>query len=341
MRKIAMVAIAALLCFAFLGNAPAQAQTATVSPRSTTSSGSSVIYVLVDTTNPTFEESDITKYPWVGNFRDFPIPQRELYDCIQQNIIPNDDIMILELGTPYFDADYRLAEMFYKRMTKNQRTMLITHYDERFVTEDYRYYFDFINDYLNLDIFYYFTTEIIVPEIEGGNIIYSENYFLNPNNEEASPFNGSLILDRFFLEYAPAEFLCDYYNTYNSHYNITNQIVNPDDRLLNRMFCEEYRNSYLTLYDDDLAYCDLWNRNYPYNQYKLPYIFVRTVDPMNYDLKYETEFALQKEVPYIDIQLDLTPGENGYLPIPENYHAMKEEYLDAFMIGEDIPHEPK
>lgn len=93
-------------------------------------------------------------------------------------------------------------------------------------------------------------------------------------------------------------------------------------------------------YNTPLVESSLWQNNtVKPNLFDSPYFFVRSVNPLNINMQAEVNKAEINGVPYFDWTFTQTQGADGFLPIPEVYHQMKYDYLEAFLAMVDIPHE--
>lgn len=345
MKKIATAAIAVLLCLTFctaMPTAPAKAQT-------TIDYGACRYYY---TGEPTFDSTEI--YQRFGIYTTpTPIEHSKLNLNLQTGVINpgNAQYFILDLGTPFSDVDGILANCLNSWRETGVRIMLITHHDERFIDDDIQIddpridYMNYANVFLGLDIFYDFTTEILANTIIDAQQT-ADSDWLN-STTMGSAFNGTVILDKFFTEYVQPEEMVNYLYTYDEYWRYKYSQQYPlETHLWRHSLCETNDGGYMRrrYYDYDyntpLVESSLWqNNSVKPNLFDSPYFFVRSVNPLNINMQAEVNKAEIEGVPYFDWTFTQTQGADGFLPIPEVYHQMKYDYLEAFLAMVDIPHE--
>ncbi len=342
MKKIATAAIAVFSCLIFLS------PTATPPRVHASEYRSDCLYVY--TCEPTLTDDDFRQAG--GSIPDrLPIAPSEFYGALQQGIFePNDRLyFILEMDGLYTD-DTTLANQFIQWRDKGVCIMLITHYDERLIgdnmePDDIRIdYMNYANVFLCLDVFYDFATDVLANTIIDTQRFNDESWIDKTTNKTA--FNGTIVLDKFFTDYMPAEKTVDYFYIYNYYWRIKHSAEYPSDtQLWRHSLCEVESGWYMKKswydYNERATEANLWNNRTGEPILDTPYFFVRSVKPLNRSMQAEVETAEDLGISYWDYTFTTDPGESGYLPSEEDFRQMKNDYLYAFFSGEDIPHEPK
>lgn len=302
------------------------------------------------TSEPTFNEDDFRQANGLTPLY-IPIAQYEFYRDLCTGVIdPNGSLYyILELNTPYQD-DGTLARRFIEWREAGVRIMLITHYDERFLGDNMDMndthidYMNYANVFLCLDVFYDFATDVLANTIIDTQRFNDESWIDKTTNKTA--FNGTIVLDKFFTDYMPAEKTVDYFYMYNYYWRIKHSAeYHSDTQLWRHSLCEVESGWYIKKswydYNERATEANLWNNRTGEPSLDTPYFFVRSVKPLNRSMQAEVETAEDLGIPYWDYTFTTDPGESGYIPSEEAYRQMKNDHLYAFFAGEDIPHEPK